>query len=82
MQTKTHNEVSEYEVQIITANTLYSTYYKSDIHLVNYLLLIVRPQSEVAINFHCIRKLLYKEVEECGQGYEWGGGNGIQTQKL
>lgn len=42
----------------------------------------MKPQRDVAINFHSTRKLMHKEVEECGQGYERDGEDGIPTQKL
>lgn len=84
MQTKTHNKVSKYVVQIIIANNLYSNYYKSDIHLINHVIFTMRPQREVAIIiFIPWKKLMNKEVKQYGQRYiGMGSGAGIQSQKL
>lgn len=84
MQTKAHNEVSEWWGQIMMANTFQSAYYKPGTNLVDRLILIMLLQREAAIIIFiswenwCTERL--SNMAKATQ--QWGSWAWIQTQKL
>lgn len=72
MQTKTHNKVSEYLVQIIIANNLHINYYKSDIRLINRVILTMRPQRGSCYYFHSMKKTDAQRVQNGQRCTEMG----------